>query len=125
LGSKLTGDPVELPIRSLTPLSEVSVVIRKMAFPSYNPLTNGITTWEPGAVNFTMVGPRLAEGAASAYLVVVKGRAINIVAMIDAINAIFAVLAFTLVRLFSNVKVSSITYTRPSYENNKDSYKFH
>jgi hypothetical protein len=70
-----------------------------MSFPSYNPLTNGITTGAFGVVSFNIVGPTVGVVvAANAYLFTSNGEAM--ILAITIIAAIVVVFVFLLSFIF-------------------------
>src|SRR5215469_10771300 len=95
--------------------------MKSMSFPSYNPLTNGITTGAFGVVSFNIASPAVGVvAAANACLFTANGEAIIVIATI--IAAIVVVL-FNLVSVF--VGVISTMDRMISNHVNKEGGQFH
>src|SRR5215472_7845146 len=95
-----------------------------MSFPSYNPLTNGITTGAFGVVSFNIVGPTLGVVvAANACLLTANGEEAMIIAII--IIAAIVVVFFKLVFVFVFVGVISTMDGILSNDINKEKDEFH
>jgi hypothetical protein len=91
-----------------------------MSFPSYNPLTNGITTGAFGVVSFNIVDPTADDGdvpAANATLFAANGKAM--------IVAITIIAAIVVVFVFVFVGVISTMDRMLSNDDNEEDDEFH
>src|SRR5215469_5465848 len=96
--------------------------MKSMSFPSYNPLSNGITTAAFGVVSFNIAGPAVGVvvAAANACLLTANGEAMTVAIII--IAAIVVVL-FNLVFVF--IGIISTMGRMISNDVNKEDDEFH
>src|SRR5215467_8425761 len=96
--------------------------MKSMSFPSYNPLTNGITTGAFGVVSFNIASPAVGVvAAANACLLTANGEAM--IVAITIIIAAIVVVFFNLVFIF--VGVISTMDKMISNHVNKEGGQFH